>query len=241
MVSWTLEEAARSAVSEASEENKVETAIVDPNSNSNTANQLSIVIARKFLTKACPAFLEAKISSDDDRLVKIGRSIADLVSIADVDQGSAANLNSGISAIVEQADVLANGNLKVPKVRFGKTELQMPVVTIGCMRFQQTWGSQIKDVKSVKEDCQRNVFDILKYGIEELGMNHIETANMYGSSEIQLGEVFEQLFESGIKREDLIIQTKVNAYDVDTFRKTIEDSFSKLRLDYIDLFSFHGT
>ncbi len=28
-------------------------------------------------------------------------------------------------------------SFQVPKVRFGKTELQMPIATLGCMRFQQ--------------------------------------------------------------------------------------------------------
>jgi len=109
------------------------------------------------------------------------------------------------------------------------------------MRFQQTWGPQIKNVdKDVEKACQENLNNLLEYSVKERGINHIETANLYGSSEIQLGVAFQNLFQKGVKREDVIIQTKVNPFDATTFRKTIDDSFSKLKLDYIDLFSFHG-
>jgi predicted aldo/keto reductase-like oxidoreductase len=109
--------------------------------------------------------------------------------------------------------------------------------------FQQTWGGQITELKlgdNVKDDCQENIVNILKYAINEVGVNHIETANMYGSSEIQLGDVFQKLFKSGIKREDVIIQTKVQPMAAAEFRKPLEDSFQKLRLEYVDLLSFHG-
>jgi predicted aldo/keto reductase-like oxidoreductase len=240
MVAWNLPKIARSAITEARGEIKDDPPIVDPNSNDNTANKISIAIAKKFLTKACPAFLEAKTSHDVDRLVKVGRSLADLVSLDDDDDESEKYLSAGLSSIIEQCDILATNDFKVPKVRFGKTDLQMSIVTLGCMRFQQTWAPSIKDLKDVKQDCQQNLYNLLKYSIEERGINHIETANMYGSSEIQLGDAFQKLFDSGTKREDLIIQSKVNAFDPDTFRKTLDDSFSKLRLDYIDLFTFHG-
>jgi len=238
MVAWNLSELANAAVNEATQENKVDTPVEDPNSNDNTANKTSIAIAHKFLSKTCPAFLESKAALDPDRLVKVGRSIADLVSIA----GGHDIVAAGLSAVVDQCDMLSRG-LKVPKVRFGKTELQMPIVTLGCMRFQQTWGGQITELKlgdNVQDDCQENIVNILKYAINEVGVNHIETANMYGSSEIQLGDVFQKLFKSGIKREDVIIQTKVQPMAAEDFRKTLEDSFQKLQLEYVDLLSFHG-
>ena len=240
MVALNLRQIARAAISNAAASDAKAEVIVDPNSNDNTANKISIIIAQKFISHACPAFLEASVSEDVDRLVKIGRSIADLVRLADESNESDGTLAAGLSSIVEQLDILSSKNCKVPKVRFGKTELDMPIVTLGCMRFQQTWAPIIKDIGDVKKECQDNLYKLLKYSIEERGINHIETANMYGSSEVQLGDAFQRIFDDGIKREDLIIQTKVNAFDPVQFRKTLEDSFSKLRLDYIDLFSFHG-
>lgn len=245
MVAWNLPDIARSALTEASEEIKDDPPITDPNSNENTANRISVAVAKKFLFKCCPVFLKAKTSQDLDRLVKIGRSIDGLVNIADNETDEETrekDLSAGLSAMVEQCDVLATSDFKVPKVRFGKTELQMPIVTLGCMRFQQTWnGAMIKSVEEdVAKECQENLYNLLEYSVKERGINHIETANMYGCSELQLGEAFKRLFDNGVKREDLIIQTKVNPMDAESFRKTLEDSFSKLQLDYIDLFSFHG-
>ena len=132
--------------------------------------------------------------------------------------------------------------MQVPKVRFGKTELQMPILTLGCMRFQQEWGPRVANMNMVDSDCQDNLVRILKRAICEFGINHIETARGYGSSELQLGVALKQLFDTGVvKREDLIIQTKVGACSTaKEFRETLEKSFSLLKLDYIDLFAIHG-
>ncbi|MGA0198442.1 MAG: aldo/keto reductase, partial [Prochlorotrichaceae cyanobacterium] len=70
--------------------------------------------------------------------------------------------------------------------RFGRTELEMPVFSCGGMRYQQSW--QTISAAEVDPDNQRN----LEYTIHKavsLGINHIETARGYGSSELQLGKV----------------------------------------------------
>ena len=136
---------------------------------------------------------------------------------------------------------------KVPKVRFGKTELQMPVVTLGCMRFQQSWnrtaGQHVLDMSKVQDDCQENLVEILRYAYQT-GVTHIETAKGYGSSQLQLGYALKSLFDSGeMKREELIIQTKggiSSSMTVQDYKKQIEESISLLQLDYVDLFSMHG-
>ena len=70
----------------------------------------------------------------------------------------------------------------------------------------------------------------------DLGLNHIETARFYGSSEVQLGQVLPKF-----DRQSYIFQTKVapvaNAAE---FRKTFELSLSRLGLEYVDLFGLHG-
>jgi len=43
-----------------------------------------------------------------------------------------------------------------------------------------------------------------------------------------------------VKREDLIIQTKVSAMKAEDFRETFEKSLELLQVDYVDLFAFHG-
>jgi predicted aldo/keto reductase-like oxidoreductase len=70
----------------------------------------------------------------------------------------------------------------------------------------------------------------------ELGINHIETARGYGSSEMQLGPVLQQL-----PREKLIVQTKVMPKPTAReFRETFETSMKYLGLDHVDLLSIHG-
>jgi hypothetical protein len=103
--------------------------------------------------------------------------------------------------------------------RFGRTELAMPVISCGGMRYQSKW--QDADPKEIPADNQKNLEATIHRAIE-LGINHIETARGYGTSEMQLGNVLPQL-----PREKIIVQT-------------FETSMKYLRLDYVDLFSLHG-
>lgn len=234
-----LSEWAIKALKDAEVEFENKPVIVDPNSNNSTANLLAISIAKNFLSKAAPKFLESSASKDDDRLVKVGRSVSDLVSIAKFDAEND-DLSHGLSHIVQQCDVLSS-EFKVPKVRYGKTGIQMPIVSLGTMRFQQTWNGSMDDMDKVDAAVQANLVAILKHAICDLGINHIEAARGYGSSEMQVGAALKQMFDEGIcKREDLIVQTKVNPMKVSDFKATMEKSFKSLQLDYVDLFSFHG-
>jgi uncharacterized protein len=117
--------------------------------------------------------------------------------------------------------------------RFGRTELQMPVFSCGGMRYQFKW----QDVPSeqVPQNNQANLEATIRRAVE-LGINHIETARGYGSSEMQLGEILPQF-----PRQDIIVQTKVApSRDPQEFRKTFETSLAYLQLDYVDLFGIHG-
>jgi len=217
---------------------------VDPNSNESDANKHSIRLARSFLEHTCPSFLSSDISNDEDRLVKIGRSIEDLVTRtkdASVIVGARTELEASLSLLIEECTLLASGRVKVPTVRFGKTELEMPILSLGCMRFQQAWGTKIETMDDVTPECQQNLINILKYA-SALGVSHIETARGYGSSELQIGEALRTLFEGGeLRREDLIIQTKVPLKPTAAeFRDVIERSFRELQLDYVDLLGLHG-
>lgn len=109
----------------------------------------------------------------------------------------------------------------------------MPVLTCGGMRYQHSWS----DVKpeEIPADGQANLEATIHRALE-LGINHIETARGYGSSEMQLGRVL-----PGIPREKLIVQTKVNPRESAVeFRETFELSMRQLQLDHVDLLSLHG-
>ncbi|MDB9327598.1 aldo/keto reductase [Nodularia spumigena CS-590/02] len=117
--------------------------------------------------------------------------------------------------------------------RFGRTELQIPVFSCGGMRYQFKW----QDVPNseIPADNQANLEATIRRSLE-VGINHIETARGYGTSEMQLGQILPKF-----PREKLIVQTKVNPVaDDQKFRETFEQSLQNLKLDYIDLLGIHG-
>src|SRR5258707_14014983 len=117
--------------------------------------------------------------------------------------------------------------------RFGRTELQMPVISCGGMRYQFKW--QDVEPKEIPRDNQENVEAIIRRALE-LGINHIETARGYGSSEMQLGRVLPQL-----PRDKIIVQTKVAPMArAEDFLRTFDTSMKHLRLDHVDLLALHG-
>ncbi|NMF84421.1 aldo/keto reductase [Nodosilinea sp. P-1105] len=117
--------------------------------------------------------------------------------------------------------------------RFGRTELQMPVFSCGGMRYQHSW----KDVPlaEIPAKNQANLEATIRRALE-LGINHIETARGYGTSEVQLGQIL-----PGLERDRLIVQTKVSPTpDPADFRRTLSQSLANLNLDSVDLLGIHG-
>lgn len=117
--------------------------------------------------------------------------------------------------------------------RFGRTELPMPVISCGGMRYQHKWEDI--DPKDVPKANQDNLETIIHRALE-LGINHLETARGYGSSEMQLGRVLPT-----VPRDKIIVQTKVRPFATQReFFNTFERSMKYLRLDYVDLLALHG-
>ncbi len=90
---------------------------------------------------------------------------------------------------------------KIPCRRFGRTEIEMPVLSLGGMRFQQSW----KDIKpeEITPESQQKLENTLRRA-RDCGFKHIETARHYGSSEYQLGWAFKNIFDT-----NRLLQTKV--------------------------------
>lgn len=123
----------------------------------------------------------------------------------------------------------------VPKRRFGKTELKMPVITCGGMRFQQSWSDEPADRETVRDENQANLEATVRRALE-LGINHIETARGYGTSEMQLGKILPTL-----PRDEMIVQTKIGPKETPKeFLDTFEVSMNDLQLDHVDLLAIHG-
>jgi predicted aldo/keto reductase-like oxidoreductase len=117
--------------------------------------------------------------------------------------------------------------------RFGRTDLAMPVISCGGMRYQFKW----QDVApgEIPPDNQANLEATIHRALE-LGINHIETARGYGTSEMQLGQVLPKL-----PRDKIIVQTKIAPQaDAREFLRIFETSMKYLRLEHVDLLSLHG-
>ena len=117
--------------------------------------------------------------------------------------------------------------------RFGRTELKMPVFSCGGMRYQYKWQDAAPE--EIPEDGQANLEACIHRALE-VGINHIETARGYGTSEMQLGRVLPTL-----PRERMIVQTKVGPEPTaQKFLDNFNTSMNYLKLDYVDLLAFHG-
>ena len=121
----------------------------------------------------------------------------------------------------------------LPTRRFGRTELAMPVFSLGGMRFQQSWT----DLPSgeIGAQSQRNLRELLEAAVAA-GFHHIETARGYGTSERQLGALLPEVPDG-----DRLLQTKV-APDPDParFEAELALSFERLAVERVDLLSLHG-
>ena len=121
----------------------------------------------------------------------------------------------------------------LPYRRFGRTNIDMPVLSLGGMRFQKSW--QQLEFNDISKEEQNKVIKILELA-DLYGLNHIETARHYGTSELQLGSAFKDM-----DINSKIIQTKIPPNeDVNKFQDELKMSFQKLGIKKIDLLAIHG-
>jgi len=121
----------------------------------------------------------------------------------------------------------------LPLRRFGRTELQMPVLSLGGMRFQQSWSDLAAD--RISAESQDNLRATFVRAMSH-GFHHVETARHYGSSERQLGWLLPQVPDPA-----RILQTKVPPQaDPSAFEAELRLSFERLSVDRVDLLAIHG-
>jgi predicted aldo/keto reductase-like oxidoreductase len=127
--------------------------------------------------------------------------------------------------------------MTIPTRRFGRTGLAMPVLSLGGMRFQQSWSDL--PAEAVEAESQARLEDTLQAAMAA-GLHHIETARHYGTSERQLGWLLPRLPDP-----QRVLQTKVPpAADPAAFEADLQTSFERLGLtgngDRVDLLAIHG-
>ena len=121
----------------------------------------------------------------------------------------------------------------LPTRRFGRTELAMPVLSLGGMRFQQSWTDL--PAGEITTSSQQTVSDTLKRALH-CGFHHLETARHYGSSERQIGWALPD-----VPDPHRILQTKVPPKeDPAVFEQELELSVERLGGLRLDLLAIHG-
>lgn len=107
--------------------------------------------------------------------------------------------------------------------RFGKTNLDFSVFSLGTMRYLASEEIAIKTVQKAIS----------------LGINHLETAQGYGQSEQFLGKAL--LGGLSLPRSELFITTKISPTpDSDAMEYQIDESLKRLNVDYLDCLAIHG-
>src|SRR5258706_7251488 len=109
----------------------------------------------------------------------------------------------------------------------------MPVISGGGMRCQFKW----QDVApaEIPHESQRNLEATIHRAVE-LGINHIETARGYGSSEMELGRVLPT-----VSRDKIVGQTEIPPMaSAEGFLQNFDPSLHYLRLEYRVLLAVHA-
>lgn len=98
--------------------------------------------------------------------------------------------------------------------------VEMPILGLGVYQIPEF------------NECKKTVLDAI-----EVGYRSIDTAQAYQNEEA----VGEAIKESGVKREELFITTKLWLSDAgyEKAKKAFEVSLNKLQLDYLDLYLIH--
>ena len=105
--------------------------------------------------------------------------------------------------------------------RFGQTEQQLSIFSLGTMRFA-----------SAEAACE-----VVSAAVEQ-GINHIETAPAYGSSEQYIGEALSTLH---LSREQFVLTTKLAPkLTANEVASAIDRSLAQLGVEYIDCLAVHG-
>jgi predicted aldo/keto reductase-like oxidoreductase len=114
---------------------------------------------------------------------------------------------------------ISQGGEHMQRVILGKTGLRVSQVAFGGIPIQR-----VDDQEAVR---------VIRHCLD-LGVNFLDTAYGYGTSEERIGRAI-----AG-RREGLVLASKSPARDGKTFREHLDLSFQRLGVDRIDLYQFHN-
>jgi hypothetical protein len=130
--------------------------------------------------------------------------------------------------------MIKNKNELMNYRRFGKTNRELSVITLGGMRYKHGWDQPRDQVPgTMREQCARMLTLAL-----DAGINHIETAYGYGKSEHCYGLVLND--DLKIPRSRYHLMTKGAPQTASETRKLVDEQLRALKTDHIDLYGWHG-
>lgn len=121
--------------------------------------------------------------------------------------------------------------------RFGRTGLELSVITLGGMRYPKAHSPMAEVDERPLPDEGLEACRICTQRALDAGINHIETALGYGLSERFYGETWRHLRQ---KRDEFFLMTKGNPPDYDGAMRMVEGQLRRLQTDRIDLYAWHG-
>ena len=129
----------------------------------------------------------------------------------------------------------------IEKRSLGSTGIEVSALGLGTVKFGR--NEQVKYPQDFKIPDDESVLRILELAWS-LGINFIDTAPAYGSSEERLGKLLPQC-------HDWIVETKVGEifengesrfdFSAEYTRKSVENSLRKMRRDYLDVVLVHSS
>ncbi len=118
--------------------------------------------------------------------------------------------------------------------RFGKTEKNISVITLGGMRYLHGWEDPRDDIP---QDTLNQMVECTSQAFKR-GINHIETAYGYKKSEHAYGIVLNDILK--IPRDNYFLMTKGYPQTADETKQRVEEQLKALKTDYFDFYAWHG-
>lgn len=131
--------------------------------------------------------------------------------------------------------------MKTPLSRLGNSGLETSLLGLGTVKFGRNAGVKYPSAFELPDD--KSLTSLLSLATD-LGINVLDTAPAYGSSEERLGQLLKG------QRHDWIISTKTgetfdgknSAFDfsAEATRQSVERSLKRLKTDYLDIVMVHS-
>lgn len=135
----------------------------------------------------------------------------------------------------------------ISKRQLGSTNLQLSLIGLGTVKFGR--NTAVKYPSAFELPSIKQISELLELA-QSLGINTLDTAPSYGSSEERLGLIFSQNTATSIARDNWILITKAGEefennqsiynFSANYINNSINKSLKTLGTDHIDIFLIHS-